>query len=112
MFGWPFCTALMSVPSWRARVSYMTICREGLDSGAILHWLGDLEAIHRWQEGYSAMVRRVAQSLGCRILDLRSVFPDSIEEQEKYLCPDGIHPNRLGQRLMYEKAVRPLLAQH
>ncbi len=88
------------------------VCREGLDSGAILHWLGDLEAIHRWQEGYSAMVRRVAQSLGCRILDLRSVFPDSIEEQEKYLCPDGIHPNRLGQRLMYEKAVRPLLAQH
>ncbi|MEI3101929.1 MAG: hypothetical protein V8T45_09380 [Oscillospiraceae bacterium] len=72
------------------------MCREGLDSGAILHWLGDLEAIHRWQEGYSAMVRRVAQSLGCRILDFRSVFPDSIEEQEKYRVPTGYIPTAWG----------------
>ena len=100
-----------TLPPISSRRYLAHVCRDGLDSRAILRWLGDLEAIHRWQAGYSAMVRRVAQSLGCRILDLRSVFPGSIEEQEKYLCPDGIHPNRLGQQLMYEKAVRPLLAE-
>lgn len=101
-----------TLPPISSRRYLAHVCRDGLDSRAILRWLGDLEAIHRWQEGYSAMVRRVAQSLGCRILDLRSVFPDSPEEQEEYLCPDGIHPNRLGQRLMYEKAVLPMLAEH
>ena len=99
-----------TLPPISSRRYLAHVCRDGLDSKAILHWLGDLEAIHRWQAGYSAMVRRVAQSLGCRILDLRSVFPASISEQEKYLCQDGIHPNRLGQQLMYEQAVRPLLA--
>ncbi len=99
-----------TLPPISSRRYLAHVCRDGLDSRAILHWLGDLEAIHRWQEGYSAMVRRLAQSLGCRILDLRSVFPASISEQEKYLCQDGIHPNRLGQQLMYEQAVRPLLA--
>ena len=99
-----------TLPPISSRRYLAHVCRDGLDSKAILHWLGDLEAIHRWQAGYSAMVRRVAQSLGCRILDLRSVFPAGGEEQEKYLCADGIHPNRVGQRLMYEKAVLPMLA--
>ena len=99
-----------TLPPISSRRYLAHICRDGLDSRAILRWLGDLEAIHRWQESYSAIVRKVAQNLGCRILDLRAVFPGSTEEQEAYLCPDGIHPNRLGQQLMYENAVRPLLA--
>ena len=86
------------------------VCRDGLDSAAILHWLGDLEAISRWQASYSAMVSRVAEKLGCRVLDLRAAFPASGPALEQYLCQDGIHPNRLGQQLMYEKAVLPTLA--
>ena len=86
------------------------VCRDGLDSAAILHWLGDLEAISRWQESYSAIVARVAEKLGCRVLDLRAAFPASGPALEQYLCQDGIHPNRLGQQLMYEKAVLPTLA--
>ena len=86
------------------------VCQDGLDSAAILHWLGDLEAISRWQESYSAIVTRVAEKLGCRVLDLRSAFPASGPELEQYLCQDGIHPNRKGQQLMYEKAVLPALA--
>ena len=86
------------------------VCRDGLDSAAILHWLGDLEAISRWQESYSAIVARVAEKLGCRVLDLRAAFPASGPELEQYLCQDGIHPNRKGQQLMYEKAVLPALA--
>ena len=86
------------------------VCRDGLDSAAILHWLGDLEAISRWQASYSAIVARTAEKLGCRVLDLRAAFPASGPELEQYLCQDGIHPNRKGQQLMYEKAVLPALA--
>ena len=56
------------------------------------------------------MVSRVAEKLGCRVLDLRSAFPASGPELEQYLCQDGIHPNRLGQQLMLERVVLPVLA--
>lgn len=100
-----------TLPPISSRRYLAHVCRDGLDSAAILHWLGDLEAISRWQESYSAMVKRVAQKLGCQMLDLRAVFPASGPALEQYLCQDGIHPNRLGQQLMYEKAVLPALGR-
>lgn len=99
-----------TLPPISSRRYLAHICRDGLDSAAILHWLGDLEAISRWQESYSAMVNRVARRLGCRVLDLRAAFPASGPELEQYLCQDGIHPNRLGQQLMLEQVVLPALA--
>lgn len=99
-----------TLPPISSRRYLAHICRDGLDSAAILHWLGDLEAISRWQESYSAMVSRVARRLGCRVLDLRAAFPASGPALEEYLCQDGIHPNRLGQQLMVEKVVLPALA--
>lgn len=98
-----------TLPPISSRRYLAHICKDGLDSSAILHWLGDLEAISRWQADYSAMVKRVAEKLGCKILDLRSAFPQSGPELEEYLCQDGIHPNRRGQQLMYEQVVRPKL---
>lgn len=99
-----------TLPPISSRRYLAHICRDGLDSAAILHWLGDLEAISRWQASYSAMVSRVAQNLGCRVLDLRGAFPASGPELEQYLCQDGIHPNRLGQQLMLEQVILPALA--
>ena len=99
-----------TLPPISSRRYLAHVCRDGLDSEAILHWLGDLEAISRWQGGYSAMVDRVAREQGCRVLDLRSEFPASGPELEQYLCQDGIHPNRKGQQLMLEKVVLPALA--
>ena len=98
-----------TLPPISSRRYLAHVCRDGLDSAAILHWLGDLEAISRWQASYSAMVSRVAEKLGCRVLDLRSAFPASGPELEQYLCQDGIHPNRLGQQLMLERVVLPAL---
>lgn len=98
-----------TLPPISSRRYLAHVCRDGLNSAAILQWLGELEAISRWQASYSAMVGRVAQSLGCRVLDLRSAFPASGPELEKYLCQDGIHPNRLGQQLMLEKVVLPAM---
>ena len=99
-----------TLPPISSRRYLAHVCRDGLDSAAILHWLGDLEAIFRWQASYSAMVRQVADKLGCRVLDLRSAFPASGPALEQYLCQDGIHPNRLGQQLMLEQVVLPALA--
>lgn len=99
-----------TLPPISSRRYLAHICRDGLDSAAILHWLGDLEAISRWQAGYSAMVRQTADQLGCRVLDLRSAFPVSGPGLERYLCQDGIHPNRLGQQRMLEQVVLPALA--
>ena len=78
--------------------------RGGLDKAAILRWLGDLEAISRWQESYSRIAEELAKDRGCLILDLRSAFPASGDELDACLCSDGIHPDLAGQQLIYKRA--------
>ena len=99
--SWPIVATLPPISSHRY-LDFVT--RGGLDKEAILHWLGDIEAISRWQEKYSAMAAAVAKERGCPILDLRPAFPTAAEEKDQYLCSDGIHPNSAGQQLIYEKA--------
>ena len=78
------------------------ICRDGLKKENILHWLGDVDAIYRWQQMYSEMVSKLAQGEGLRSIDLRAVFLRDTHSPEELLCVDGIHPSRLGQRLIFE----------
>lgn len=65
----------------------------------ILVWLGSVSRIYWWHERYNAAVLKVAQTLGVRLIDLRSAFL-STPDFRKYLCMDGIHPNRDGHRLI------------
>jgi len=76
------------------------ICRAGLSRENILHWLGDVEAISRWQETYSSLVRQVAREEQTALVDLRAAFPREPRALEELLCDDGIHPSRAGQRLI------------
>ena len=78
------------------------ICRSGLDRGNIVRWLGDVEHISRWQADYSELAKEAAQAEGVRCVDLRSAFPREPGALEKYLCEDGIHPSRLGQKLIFD----------
>ncbi len=78
------------------------ICRDGLKKENILHWLGDVDAIYRWQDRYSEMVEQVAREEKTRLIDLRRAFPRSSRELEPLLCDDGIHPSRLGQKLIFD----------
>lgn len=78
------------------------ICRDGLKKENILRWLGDVDAIYRWQRMYSEMVSQLAQGEGLRSIDLRAVFLRDTHSPEELLCVDGIHPSRLGQRLIFE----------
>ena len=85
------------------------ICRDGLSRNSILRWLGDVEAISRWQASYSEMIRRMAEEERVFLLDLRSAFLHSGRRPEELLCEDGIHPSRLGQALIAD-TVRGCLA--
>ncbi len=78
------------------------ICRDGLSRKNILHWLGDVEHISRWQAEYSEMVKKIAADEGADLIDLRSAFPKEGNALAELLCADGIHPSRDGQALIYE----------
>lgn len=77
------------------------ITRSGLSKEKILLWLGDANAIYRYQEKYSLAIERLAAETGCFLVDLRSAF---LEKRVllPYLCADGIHPSDAGQRLIHE----------
>ena len=77
------------------------ICRDGLNRDNILRWLGDVEAITRWQAHYSALVEAVAGEEKLRLIDLRRVFLGDGRRPEELLCADGIHPSRQGQELIF-----------
>ncbi len=78
------------------------ICRDGLSRENILRWLGDVDAIYRWQAMYSRMAEQTARETGAALVDLRGAFLRDGRSPEELLCLDGIHPSRAGQELMYE----------
>lgn len=77
------------------------LCRNGLSYDNILRWLGDVEAISRWQAHYSAIVEELAREEGTELIDLRAAFPKDPAALEPLLCDDGIHPSRRGQELIF-----------
>jgi lysophospholipase L1-like esterase len=92
---------LLTLPPIDSRRYLRFICRDGLSRENILRWLGDVDAIYRWQEKYSAMVGAIAAEEGLRVIDLRGCFLRDGHSPEELLCEDGIHPSRLGQSLIF-----------
>ncbi len=78
------------------------ICRGGLSSGNILHWLGDVNHIYRWQAKYSHMARRIAEEKQAELIDVRRAFITDSRGPDELTCDDGIHPSYAGQQLIYE----------
>ncbi|MBD9097498.1 MAG: SGNH/GDSL hydrolase family protein [Ruminococcaceae bacterium] len=97
-----------TLPPISAARYFRWICRDGLDPKAILHWLGDIDIIFRKQELYSRMAEALAEKFKCAVLDLRAAFPTEKNALEAVLCDDGIHPNRLGQELIYRRCLSQL----
>lgn len=77
------------------------ICRNGLSRENILSWLGDINAIYRYQERYSHAVEQLAEAHETPIVDLRGAFLAE-RKMENLFCEDGIHPNEQGQRLIHD----------
>lgn len=87
---------------------FMNWVSKGLNYDNILHWLGDVERISRWQEYYSRLSERVAEMAHCHILDLRSIFKDrSIKD---LVGIDGMHPSAEGHTLIKTELQRLILS--
>jgi acyl-CoA thioesterase-1 len=77
------------------------ICRSGLSRERILLWLGDVNAIYRWEERYARLAECTAEQEGAMLVDLREPFLAK-RRLDRLLCDDGIHPSPEGQKLVYE----------
>ena len=93
---------VLTLPPIHERRYLDFICRDGLSKANILRWLGDVDAIYRWQRSYSDLVGAIAADMGVRSIDLRRVFLRDGHSPEELLCSDGIHPSRLGQGLIFD----------
>jgi acyl-CoA thioesterase-1 len=90
---------LVTLPPLDAERYFNWITKGGLSRENILRWLGDVQHIYRWHERYSNAVQALARRFACRLVDVRDAFL-SKRDYNKYLCADGIHPNRAGHALM------------
>ena len=93
---------LMTLPPVHSERYLRFICRNGLSQINILRWLGDVNAIFRWQDRYSRMIEQIAAEESAKLIDLRKAFPKDSHTLEPLLCEDGIHPSRSGQKLIFD----------
>ncbi len=80
---------------------YFDWVTKNLNPARVLKYLGDVEAIYRWQERYALMIRRVAAQERVKVLDVRDLFL-SQRNFTDLMCVDGIHPNPTAHALMYD----------
>lgn len=73
----------------------------GLNAAGILKYLGDTEAIYRWQAGYADRVRETAAAANVPLIDIRTPFMNAASIDSLY-CIDGMHPNAEGQRTIFD----------
>lgn len=91
-----------NLPPIHAERYFSFICRNGLSRENLLRWLGEIDAISRWQKTYSDLVVQLAREEQVELVDLRGVFPRERDVLERFLCQDGIHPSLMGQERIYE----------
>ena len=95
---------ITSLPPLEPQRYFDWFCK-GLNKKNILGWLGDVNAIYRYQERYSRTAEEIAKNTGAMLVDLRGVFLKQ-RYLGRFLCEDGIHPNTEGQRLITEEFKR------
>jgi len=83
---------------------YFKWASRGLDKKNILAFLGEVDAIFKWQEMYSTTIEELAAKEKIPMIDIRSGFM-SKKNFSAYLCADGIHPNEKGH-LLISRAIR------
>lgn len=67
----------------------------------VIKWLGnDISIISRWHEMYNKALFEIAGTSGSNIIDITSPFEAYDGDIRSLYCPDGIHPNAEGHRLI------------
>lgn len=97
-------TPLLVTPLPLHAQRYFDWVTRGLDRGAVLRALGDVQHIYRWQERYAIAVERLARELTCPVFDARDVLL-SQRRYDTLMSLDGIHPNDEGHRLIADAAI-------
>jgi lysophospholipase L1-like esterase len=96
---------LMTLPPLDSNRYFKWVCKN--DSNAeknVLQWIGDINRIFYWQEQYSRKVEEAAKKNNIQLIDVRNAFLNQ-KEYNKYLCIDGIHPNKEGHKLIADKVM-------
>lgn len=67
----------------------------------VISWLGgDIERIHYWHAMYNEQIEIIAKKMNSQWCDIRSGFGGK-SRYRSLLCMDGIHPNELGQHIIF-----------
>lgn len=94
---------LLTLPPLNADGYFQWISRDNPRIAAnILDWLGSVTKIYWWQERYNSVILKIAAETQTRLIDIRGAFlhyPDFT----RFLCLDGIHPNKEGHRIIAAK---------
>ena len=77
---------------------YMNFISRGLSYDNILSWLGDVNMLYRWHEGYNRAVEQLADVCSLPLFDLRGEFLYT-HAFKSLICDDGIHPTAEGHRM-------------
>lgn len=91
--------AIMNIIPVDAKKYLDWICRDGLSKENILHWLGDVFAIYRYQEQFSHTLERIAREENVAFIDIRGAFLQT-RKMDTLFSLDGIHPSLEGQKLI------------
>ncbi|WNS45945.1 SGNH/GDSL hydrolase family protein [Paenibacillus sp. MMS20-IR301] len=96
---------LMSLPPLNADSYFKWVSGSNPASEVnIMKWLGSVTKIYWWQERYNSTIIKVAESTRTKIIDVRGAFLQH-PDYTKFICQDGIHPNREGHRIIYNKVM-------
>ena len=97
---------LSTLPPLCSERFFKWICKDSsIKPQNILKWLGDINAIYRYQEMYSREIEYIAFKTNTPIIDIRGAF---LEKRHllNYMCEDGMHPNEEGQKLIQQAFLR------
>lgn len=94
---------LMSLPPIHPERFFAQILSKGVDSEALLAFLGAPSALGNYQELYSDMVTAIAHEKGLPFVDVRSAFLRVLGHYfSELISDDGLHPSEAGYALLAE----------
>lgn len=94
---------LMSLPPLNADNYFKWVSGSQPDAEEnIMKFLGSVTKIYWWQERYNSAIIKVAEATRTKIIDVRGAFLQQ-PDYTRFICRDGIHPNREGHKLIHDK---------
>lgn len=96
---------LMSLPPLNADSYFKWVSRDNPETEKnIMKWLGSVTKIYWWQERYNSTIIKVSEMTKTKYIDVRGAFLEH-PDFTKFLCSDGIHPNKDGHRIICDKVL-------